>query len=64
MSVDELKSINVNDLRDSLSGACFHGEVWVECPYCCKAHEMMGCNDRKDGYYIVKCECGNYFRDK
>jgi hypothetical protein len=34
MRADELKSINVNDLRDSLRGACFHGEVWVKCPCC------------------------------
>lgn len=64
MSADELKNINVNKLRDSLGGACFHGEVWVKCPYCGKAHETMGCHDRKDGYYIIKCECGNYFRDR
>ena len=41
MTADKLKSINVNDLRDSLSGACFHGEVWVKCPYCGTGHEMM-----------------------
>jgi hypothetical protein len=42
MSADELKSINVNDLRDSLRGACFHGEVWVECPYCGRYIKISG----------------------
>lgn len=65
MTEDELKRINVDYLRDCIPGACFHGEVWVECLYCGKGHELMGCSsDRKDGYLIIKCECGNYFRDK
>lgn len=64
MTEDELKSINVNHLRNALPSNCFHGEIWVECPYCRKPHEMMGCRDRKDGYLIVKCKCGHYFRDK
>ena len=64
MTNEELEKIDVNKLRDSRTGACFHGEVWVRCPYCETAHQMVGCSDRKDGYYIVKCNCGNYFRDK
>lgn len=65
MTADELKRINVDYLRDCIPGDCFHGEVWVRCPYCGKGHEMTGCNsDRKDGYLIVECECGNYFKDR
>ena len=36
----DLETVNVMELKDALPGACFHGEVWVKCPYCGKATEL------------------------
>ena len=58
--------INILDIPHCYSGACFHGEVWVRCPHCNKAHEMVGSKPlmEKDGYYIYRCSCGKLFKDK
>ena len=66
MTNEELEKIDVKILEDSGYGACFHGEVWVSCPYCRSGHEMVGSNDPiKDGYFIIECEkCGKIYRDK
>lgn len=51
----------------ALSGACFHGEVWVKCPHCMSGNQMMGKKElyKQDGYSIYKCdECGKLFKDR
>lgn len=63
----DLEKIDVNKLKDGRPGGCFHGEVWVTCPHCGKAVELVGLNPImvKDGYYIFKCKrCYKYFRDR
>lgn len=64
MTEEEIRNIDVMSLKDSLSGACFHGEVWVRCPHCGKATEISYYPNVKDGYFIIKCECGKLYRDK
>ena len=65
MTEEELKNINVNELKSSLLGACFHGEVWVRCPYCGSATEIGYFPPEKDGYFIIKCDnCKNIYKDK
>ena len=62
-----LEEIDVTMLKDARAGGCFHGEVWVTCPYCGKEVELVGSNPimKKDGYYIFKCKrCWKYFRDR
>ena len=46
-------------------GDSFHGEVWVRCPHCNKAHEMVGATPVaiKGKYRIYKCSCGELFKD-
>ena len=60
------EKIEVYKIPSALSGDCFHGEVWVRCPHCKKAHEMVGSTPlmEKDGYYIYKCSCGELFKDR
>ena len=60
----KLEKLDVKTLKDSLPGACFHGEVWVKCPYCGKATEIGYFPPEKDGYFIIECECGKLYRDK
>ena len=61
---DYLKDLNVYSLEKAIPGDCFHGEIWVKCPHCGKAHEISyGCHE-KDGYNIIKCNnCGKLFKD-
>lgn len=56
---------DVHGIKNALPGECFHGEVWMRCPYCRKATEMVGSTPIKvqDGYRIYKCECGELFKD-
>lgn len=58
--------IDIWEIKDALSGACFHGEVWVRCPYCYEAHQMVGSTPVavKDGFRIYKCSCGKLFKDR
>ncbi len=58
--------INVYEIPSALSGACFHGEVWMKCPHCMKAHQMVGWTPLKvkDGYRIYRCSCGELFKDR
>lgn len=54
-------------IPNALSGACFHGEVWVKCPRCNSGNQMMGKEAlyKKDGWFIYKCDnCGKLFKDK
>lgn len=62
----EEEQVNLWEIKDALSGACFHGEVWVRCPYCKEAHEMVGSTPliRKDGYDIYRCDCGKLFKNR
>ena len=59
------EKINVYKIENALTGACFHGEVWVRCPHCHEAHEMVGSTPLmvKDGYRIYRCKCGELFKD-
>ena len=54
-------------IPNALSGACFHGEVWVKCPHCMSGNQMMGKQAlyKQDEYSIYKCdECGKLFKDR
>lgn len=46
-------------------GDCFHGEVWKQCPYCGRAHQMVGKTPLTviDGYRVFRCECGKLFKN-
>lgn len=60
------EAINLLNIKDSVCGICFHGEVWVHCPYCGKAHQVVGKVPLKvkDDYKIYECErCGKLFKD-
>lgn len=64
MTEEEIRNINVESLKDSLPGACFHGEVWVKCPYCGEGTEISYFPPEKNGYFIIKCNCGKLYRSK
>lgn len=56
-------------LPNALSGACFHGEVWMRCPHCNYGIEMMGMFgkeiDTYESYRIYQCpKCKCYFKDR
>ncbi len=58
---------NIELIPNALYGACFHGEVWVKCPKCGEALEVVGAHpiDKVNGYRIYKCKkCGNLFKDR
>jgi uncharacterized C2H2 Zn-finger protein len=64
-----LKEIEVDKLKDARAGGCFHGEVWIRCPYCGKEVELVGYDPVltriKDGYFIIKCKrCKKYYKDR
>ena len=62
-----MENINISSIPKSMRGACFHGEVWVRCPYCHSGNELMGATPefRIDKWEVYKCEkCGKYFKDK
>lgn len=55
-------------VHSAVSGACFHGEVWVRCPHCKMGNEMMGarpkCTREKGRVKIYECEhCKKLFYD-
>lgn len=63
MTKQELSQIDVSQLAPALTGACFHGEIWVRCPYCTAGNEISNVTDHKNGYYIIKCcSCHQYFK--
>jgi len=53
-------------MKESEPGACFHGEVWVRCPYCGKAMQLVGVEPVATikNYRIFRCSCGELFKDK
>jgi len=58
---------NIYLIPNALYGACFHGEVWVRCPKCLEAIEIVGARpvDEVKGYRIYKCrKCGDLFKDR
>ena len=59
------EKIDVIDIPKANSGACFHGEVWMKCPHCGEAHQMVGWRPLKvkDGWNIYRCSCGKLFKD-
>ena len=61
----ESDTIDVSQLKEAISGDCFHGEVWVKCPHCNSGVELVGITTEctKDGYDIVKCPtCKKLFK--
>lgn len=61
---DEIDVSNIPSLKD---GACFHGEIWMVCPYCDNAMEMMGSTYllKKNGYKLYQCEkCKKIVKDR
>ena len=57
---------NIELIPEALNGASFHGETWVKCPYCKKAHEISTWYPKitKNGYGVYKCSCGESFKVK
>ena len=66
MTIGKHEKIDVLKIPSALSGDCFHGEVWVRCPHCKTAHEMVSSTPikKKDGYRIYRCSCGELFKDR
>ena len=61
---DYLKNLDVYSLEKAISGACFHGECWVQCPHCGEGHEISFGYPIKNGHTIIKCnKCGKLFKD-
>ena len=61
----EFDKIDVNTLKRGYGGASFHGEDWVNCPYCCKGAVETHNLPEKDGWFIAECpKCGKYFKIK
>lgn len=61
------EAINVYEIEEACPGACFHGEVWVRCPYCGRGNEMAGAKPirKKDGWRLYKCDCcERIFKDR
>ena len=56
---------NLFEIPDAVSGAFFHGEVWMKCPHCGQAYEMQSTTPFriKGRYRIFKCKCGKLFKD-
>lgn len=57
----------IEKIPQALYGACFHGEVWIRCPFCQEGLETMGakeeyCNAK---FRFYKCKkCGKLFKDR
>ena len=64
----EFPIVNVMMLPDAIPGACFHGEVWMQCPHCKEGFEMYGMMGKEvaiEGKYkAYRCpNCHEYFKD-
>ena len=65
LDTDKIDEFHISQIKHCLSGAVFHGEVWVRCPYCENGNELQG-KDRKKcrGYSLYECEkCHKIFKD-
>ena len=62
--MEDTKIESVDIIPTALSGACFHGEVWVKCPHCGKAHQVVGWTPlmKKGRYDVYRCDCGKLFK--
>jgi len=63
------KPIIYSNVPECLPGACFHGEVWAQCPHCKCGIEMYGMLGKalaKEGFFVVyRCpECGKLFKER
>lgn len=59
--------MEIRQIPSAKGGGCFHGEVWMCCPYCNEAIEVQSTKEEytEDGYRVYKCKrCNNYFKDK
>ena len=63
-TIGKHEEMDVYRIPDAISGACFHGEVWMKCPHCGRAHEMVGWTPfaKRKGFRIYKCNCGKLFK--
>lgn len=58
---------NINKILNAKNGACFHGEIWIVCPYCNNSIEAQSTKEKyiENGYRVYQCKtCNNYFKDK
>ena len=57
----------MDNIKEALPGACFHGEVWMSCPHCGEAFESYSAHSEyvKGKFRYYKCtKCGNMFKDR
>lgn len=60
----------VNDpeeVKSALPGDCFHGEVWLRCPYCLRGTQIVGKPpaDIKGRWIFYECDvCGKIFKEE
>lgn len=63
----DYKKIPVWKLESARSGGCFHGEVWICCPYCGESIQIIGNTKEylgtREGYDIYRCgSCGKLYK--
>lgn len=67
MYVGKHERIDVFGIKDAIPGPCFHGEVWVKCPYCKEPQELMGVTPimEIDGCKMFKCsKCDMTYKER
>lgn len=54
------KKNDKSEVKNLVSGPCFHGECWYQCPYCGKGIEAHSIRDSEDNIHMC-FYCGGKF---